>query len=167
MTQPSIPVLRVMLLCLLWSLTIPLFAEETTPSMPKITAEQALTAYDRFRVAPETRLNEAPTFLRYMQGGAVHTVLNNKLLFFMYRAVPPDVQAVLYAAYMGANLDSQLRSRKQGDDPTAGMAAVLAAYASLQKTHPDLKLAELDALAQAAAEQGLEQAVLAMADGAR
>ena len=75
------------------------------------------------------------------------------------------MQAVLYASYMGANLDSQLRTRKQGDDPVAGMGAVLMAYAALKKTHEGLVLDELEALSKAAAEVGLERAVDAMAAG--
>ena len=122
-------------------------------------------AYDRFRAAPEQQLAEAPAFLRYMQGGAVHTVLNNRLMFFMYRDVPPDVQAVLYAAYMGANLDSQLRTRRQGDDPVAGMQAVLDTYAALKRSHPGLALAELEALGEAVRARGLPAAVGAMAAG--
>ncbi len=140
------------------------FAQEAAPTAPLVTAEQALAAYDRFRVAPEKSLQEAPTFLRYMQGGAVHTVLNNQVVFWMYRDFPPDVQAVLYAAYMGGNLDSQLRTQKRGDDPTAGIAAALGAYAALKQTHPTLVISELDSLASAAAEGRLPAAVAALAN---
>lgn len=132
---------------------------------PPVNAADALAAYDRFRASPEKNLQEAPTFLRFMQGGTAHTVLNNRLMFFMYRDVPPDVQAVLYASYMGANLDSQLRSRRQGDDPLAGMAAVLETYAALKQTHPDLVLEELESLRRDADARGLESAVQTMADG--
>ncbi len=144
-------------------LSTSLSAQETAPA-PTVTAEQALAAYDRFRRAPEQSLQEAPTFLRYMQGGAVHTVLNNRILFWMYRDFPPDVQAVLYAAYMGGNLDSQLRTQKRGDDPAAGIAATLSAYAALKKTHPTLVLTELETLASAQANGRLTEAVAALAD---
>lgn len=132
---------------------------------PVPSATDALAAYDRFRAAPEQSLAEATTFLRYMQGGAVHTVLDDRLMFFMYRDLPPDVRAVLYAAYMGGNLESQLRTRKAGDDPVAGMHGVLAAYAALRESRADLAIAELDTLATAAAAQRLPAAVEALRNG--
>jgi hypothetical protein len=157
------PISRVCLFLVFSLLSANVSAQEAVPA-PAITAEQALAAYDRFRLAPEQSLQEAPTFLRYMQGGAVHTVLNNRVLFWMYRDFPPDVQAVLYAAYMGGNLDSQLRTQKRGDDPAAGIAATLSAYAALKKTHPTLLMTELETLASAQANGRLSEAVTALAN---
>lgn len=134
-------------------------ADAVAPTAPAITEAVALAAYDRFRTAPLENLYEAPVFLRYMQGGAVHTVLNRKLVFWMYGDYPPDVQAVLYAAYMGGNLDSQLRTRKQGDDPEAGMNGVLDAYAGLKAARPAFAIAELDELARARREGRLGGAI--------
>ncbi|MBI2802726.1 MAG: hypothetical protein HYX63_21015 [Gammaproteobacteria bacterium] len=131
---------------------------------PTITATQALAAYDRFKAAPEANLQDAPTFLKFMQNGAVHTVLNSKVVFWMYRDVPRDVQAVLYAAYMGGNLDSQLRTRQQGDDPEAGMRAALSAYEALKKTHAKLALPELDALRKAQSAGALAPALAKLAE---
>ena len=136
-----------------------------TEPAPAITAAQALAAYDRFNAAPEANLQDAPTFLKFMQNGAVHTVLNSNVVFWMYRDVPSDVQAVLYAAYMGGNLDSQLRTRKQGDDPEAGMRAALSAYDALKKTHAKLTLPELEALRQAQSAGALGPALAKLAEG--
>jgi hypothetical protein len=124
-----------------------------------ITTEQALDAYDRFIAAPEANLKDATVFLRFMQSGAVHTVLSSKLLFWMYRDVQPDVQAVLYAAYMGGNLDSQLRTMRHGDDPVAGMRVALQVYLELKRTHPGLALSEFESLEQAAHEDRFAAAV--------
>lgn len=159
-------VIGALCLCLAW--TVPALAAESDagqaiPSPPD--AAEALAAYDRFRAAPAQGLADAATFLRYMQGGAVHTVLDDRLMFFMYRDLPADVRAVLYAAYMGGNLDSQLRTRKAGDDPVAGMQGVLAAYASLRAARPTLAIAELDTLAAAAAAARLPAAIEALRNG--
>lgn len=149
----------VLLACLLWLGVAAAPRAQTaaatppTPEAPPITAEQALAAWDAFRSAPEQRLDAATTFLKFMQGGTVHTVLRTDVLFWMYAPYPRDVQAVLYAAYMGGNMDSQLRGRKDGDDPEAGMAAALDAWAGLRKTRPDLKIERLDQL-QAARQAG-------------
>jgi len=121
------------------------FAGETSAPAPDvITQAQALAAWDRFRLAPEQQLREAPTFLKFMQRGTVHTVLRSDLLFWMYQPYPQDVQAVLYAAYMGGNLDSQLRGKRQGDDAEAGISAALDAWAQLKSTHPKLEMKQLD-----------------------
>ena len=141
-------------------------AADKEPAPIKITAPQALAAYDRFSRAPEQNLNEAPTFLNFMQGGSVHTVLNSNVVFWMYRDIAPDAQAVLYAAYMGGNLDSQLRGPKHGDDPEAGMRATLIAYRGLQKTHPKLVIPEFGPLAQAEAQGKLRAAVDALSQNA-
>ncbi len=149
-----------LLLCLM---TFCVWAEEAPPAAtPTVTAEQALAAYAKFKAAPEQNLNEAPTFLKFMQGGGAHTVLESKLLFWMYQDYPPDVQAVLYAAYMGGNLEAQLVTAKQGDDPAAGMQAVLAAYSALKSTHPTLTLPPLDELIAAQHEGRFAQALAAM-----
>ena len=141
-------------------------AADKEPPPINITAAQALAAYDRFRRAPEQNLREAPTFLNFMQGGSVHTVLNSNVVFWMYRDIAPDAQAVLYAAYMGGNLDSQLRGSKHGDDPEAGMRATLIAYRGLQKTHPKLVIPEFEPLAQAEAQGKLRAAVDALSQSA-
>src|SRR5690606_6351114 len=119
--RDRLPAVLLLAVALAGAVLAPAAAQEPAPTGRAVTAEEALAAYDRFIAAPIERLGEAPTFLRYMQGGAVHTVLNANVVFWMYRDVPPDVQAVLYAAYMGGNLDSQLRGRRQGDDPEAGI----------------------------------------------
>lgn len=134
-------------------------APAATESATTVTEADALAAWQRFKVAPQANLKEAPIFLQYMQGGAVHTVLNANLLFFMYKDYPPAAQAVLYAAYMGGNLESQLVTRKNGDDPEAGMSAVLDAYTTLKADDKSLTIKRLDDLLVARAEGRLEQAV--------
>lgn len=140
----------------------PSFAQATAPApetAPSVTEAEALAAWQRFKRGPRANLNEAPTFLRFMQGGAVHTVLNANLLFWMYKDYPPEAQAVLYAAYMGGNMESQLVTRKQGDDPEAGMSAALDAYAELKAQDAKLGIARLDALLVARQEGRFAEAV--------
>ncbi|MSR14355.1 MAG: hypothetical protein EXR86_07285 [Gammaproteobacteria bacterium] len=152
-------------LCLLSLITFKAWPQ--TADTARTTAAEALAAYARFALAPEQNLKEAPIFLGYMQSGAVHAVLNANLLFWMYRPFPPDVQAVLYAAYMGGNLHSQLETHKQGDDPAAGMSAAIDAYAGLKETHADLKIAEFEQLLEAQRAGNLASAVDALASGVK
>lgn len=140
-------------------------AEPAATQPATVTQEDALAAWHRFKAAPLDRLEDAPVFLKYMQGGATHTVLNGKLVFFMYEDYPPETRAVLYAAYMGGNLESQLVTRRQGDDPQAAMSAVLDAYAALKTRDSKLAIAKLDELAAARAAGRFPAAVDALAGG--
>lgn len=154
--------LRRLVLAATLMLGLPVMAEDaasTTPAAPAVTATEALAAWDRFRTAPAEKLSEAPIFLKFMQSGEVHTVLRSEVVFWMYQPYPQDVQAVLYAAYMGGNLDSQLRGKKQGDDPEAGIRAALDAWATLKKSHPKLSMPQLDAWEKARQEGRLPAAL--------
>ncbi len=153
------------LLILFAILAPPLAAQSATDAPPAVSEAEALAAWHSFKAAPLEHLKDAPIFLRYMQGGAVHTVLNSNLLFWMYKDYPPDAQAVLYAAYMGGNLESQLITRKQGDDPEAGMSAVLDAYAVLKAKKPELAIERLDRLSAARSEGRFAQAVADLGQG--
>ena len=154
-------------LALLVLLAPPLAAQAPPPAeaAPAVSEDAALAAWRSFKAAPLERLAEAPTFLRYMQGGAVHTVLNSNLVFWMYKDYPPEAQAVLYAAYMGGNLESQLITRKNGDDPEAAMSAVLDAYAALKAKKPELAIERLDRLTAARDEGHFAEAVADLGQG--
>ncbi len=144
--------LRILAVPALLAVLVPPLAAQAPPPIeaaPAISEDAALAAWRSFKAAPLDKLEEAPTFLRYMQGGAVHTVLNSNLVFWMYKDYPPEAQAVLYAAYMGGNLESQLVTRRNGDDPEAAMSAVLDAYAVLKAKKPELAIERLDRLAAA------------------
>jgi len=132
---------------------------------PTVTEAQALAAWQRFKAAPGANLKDAPVFLQYMQGGAVHTVLNSNLVFWMYQDYPPEAQAVLYASYMGGNMESQLVTRKTGDDPEAGMSAVLDAYTTLKADNEALTIKRLDDLIKAREEGRLAAAVSDLGQG--
>lgn len=157
--------LSLVLLALLAILAPSLAAQSATDAPPAVNEAEALAAWHSFKAAPLEHLKDAPIFLRYMQGGAVHAVLNSNLLFWMYKDYPPDAQAVLYAAYMGGNLESQLVTRKQGDDPEAGMSAVLDAYAVLKAKKPELAIERLDRLSAARSEGRFAQAVADLGQG--
>jgi hypothetical protein len=152
---------------LLAVLVPPLAAQSPSPieAAPAVSEDAALAAWRSFKAAPLDKLEEAPTFLRYMQGGAVHTVLNGNLLFWMYKDYPPEAQAVLYAAYMGGNLESQLVTRRNGDDPEAAMSAVLDAYAVLKANKPELAIERLDRLTAARESGHFAEAVADLGQG--
>ena len=163
------PSFRRALLTLLLALspTLPALAADdaAAPAVPTVSREEALAAWQRFKAAPTERLEDATVFLKYMQGGAVHTVLNSNLVFWMYNDYPREAQAVLYAAYMGGNLESQLVTRKQGDDPQAGLDAVLDAYTLLKARDEALGIKRLDEMLVARAEGRLAEAVADLAQG--
>lgn len=156
-----------LVLTLLVTASQPLAAQSPAAATPPpaISEQDALAAWQRFKSAPLDNLKDAPVFLRYMQGGAVHTVLNSNLLFWMYNDYPPEAQAVLYAAYMGGNLESQLVTRRNGDDPEAAMSAVLDAYAVLKAKKPEFAIARLDELAVARDAGRFAEAVVALGQG--
>lgn len=135
------------------------------PAAPAVSREEALAAWQRFKAAPTERLDDATVFLQYMQGGAVHTVLNSNLVFWMYNDYPREAQAVLYAAYMGGNLESQLVTRKQGDDPQAAISAALDAYVVLKARDEALTIKRLDDMLVARTEGRLAEAVADLAQG--
>jgi hypothetical protein len=137
-----------LLLGLVLALPITAHAERSSPTpapaAPEISQAEALAAWDRYRADPLNRLDVAPIFLKFMQAGAVHTVLRSDVLFWMYKAYPQDLQAVLYAAYMGGNMDAQLRGARRGDDPEAGITAALDAWKLLKPRFPKLSMRQLD-----------------------
>lgn len=135
------------------------------PAVPTASREEALAAWQRFKAAPTERLDDATVFLQYMQGGAVHTVLNSNLVFWMYNDYPREAQAVLYAAYMGGNLESQLVTRRQGDDPQAAISAALDAYVVLKARDEALTIKRLDDMLVARTEGRLAEAVADLAQG--
>ena len=168
MNRPLARVLTPLAILLSLMLAQPLAAQSAAPptaAADSVTAEEALAAWQRFKRAPLENLKEAPTFLRFMQGGAVHTVLNSNLVFWMYQDYPPEAQAVLYSAYMGGNLESQLVTRKQGDDPEAAMSATLDAYTVLRARNAELTIQRLDDLIVARKEGRFAQAVADLGQG--
>ena len=78
-----------------------------------------------FRADPLNRLDRTEPFLRFIRdSGEVHMVLNNDLMAWMYQPFDDTLKAVLYAAYLGGNMDAQLAHAdplSSGDD-VAGMA---------------------------------------------
>jgi hypothetical protein len=164
--KPSIR--RVLLVVLLaFAPALPALAADdgAVPAAPAVSEQEALAAWQRFKAAPVERLEDATVFLRYMQGGAVHTVLNSNLVFWMYSDYPREAQAVLYAAYMGGNLESQLVTRKQGDDPEAAISAALDAYTALKRRDDALTIKRFDDMLVARAEGRLAEAVADLAQG--
>lgn len=149
----------------LLAILAPPLAAQSAEAPPTVSEGDALAAWRSFKAAPLEHLKDAPIFLRYMQGGAVHTVLNSNLVFWMYKDYPREAQAVLYAAYMGGNLESQLVTGKHGDDPQAAMSAVLDAYAVLKAKNPELAIERLDRLSVARDEGRFAQAVADLGAG--
>ena len=141
----------------------------TTIAAPKVpSAEQALAAWQEFRVDTLARLDKTPTFLDFIRdSGQVHIVLNNDLLAWMYQPMDNTIKATLYASYLGGSMAAQLAARQSGDnDDAAGMDAALDAYAAARKAHPEFQLPLFETLAKARGEQRLAKAVQDIKNGA-
>ena len=133
--------------------------------IPEATA--ALAAYESFMAAPLDRLEHTLPFLAFIRdSGAVHIVLNNDLLAWMYEPMDPAVKAALYAAFLGGNMAEQLKAGSAGAADIAGMASALDVYAAVKQVHPDFRLAQFEQLAAARAADGLGAAVGRIVNGA-
>lgn len=128
-------------------------------------ADEARAAYAAFRADPLARLDRTEPFLRFIRdSGEVHMVLNNDLMAWMYQPFDDTLKAVLYASYLGGNMEAQLAHQdplSSGDD-VAGMASALEAYAAIQKAHADFKLPLFEDLKAAQAAHRLDAAVAAI-----
>lgn len=141
----------------------------TTITAPKVpSAEQALAAWQEFRVDPLARLDKTKTFLDFIRdSGQVHIVLNNDLLAWMYQPMDNTIKAALYASYLGGSMAAQIAARQSGDnDDAAGMDAALDAYAAARKAHPEFQLPLFETLVKARGEQRLAEAVQEIKNGA-
>ncbi|MEQ8662564.1 MAG: hypothetical protein RLW62_17260 [Gammaproteobacteria bacterium] len=160
---------RGVLLCLLLGLAsaLPAAAAETTAADGMPTAQDALAAWRAFAADPPARLDRTGPFLDYIRnGGVVHIVLNDGLLGFMYdTALDEPRKAVLYAAYLGANMASQLEREETGSDNLAAMRGTLAAYRALQAEDATFAVSALEPFAQAEAAGALPAAVHAAVTG--
>jgi len=139
---------------------VPAVAPARVPS-----ADEARAAYAAFRADPLARLDRTDPFLRFIRdSGEVHMVLNNDLMAWMYQPFDDTLKAVLYASYLGGNMEAQLAHQdplSSGDD-VAGMASALDAYAAIQKAHADFRLPMFEDLKTAQAAHRLDAAVMAI-----
>ncbi|MCB1746792.1 MAG: hypothetical protein KDK06_06435 [Gammaproteobacteria bacterium] len=135
----------------------------TPPSVPD--AATALAAWEAFAADPVARLDRTQPFLDFIRGsGEVHIVLNENLLAWMYDdGLPPERKAVLYAAFLGANMAAQLSRGEAGSDDTAGMRGALAAYRALRGGDANFHLALFDRLDTAEKAGEFDAAVTALA----
>jgi hypothetical protein len=148
------------LLVLMWTLNAGhVHAEDALPyRIPS--ADEALTAFAKFSADPTARLDATGPFLDFIRSsGEVHIVLNDALLAWMYGDLDAHTKAVLYAAFLGGNMEGQLRRGSTADDNVAGMRSALRAYAALKAQQPDFELALLQRLTDAEAAGGLASAV--------
>ena len=135
------------------------FAQQTS----LVSRQDALSAYAAFDEDPIENLSLAPTFLRFIQtDGEAHIVLDEKLTTWMYEDHDPEIRAVLFAAYMGRNMNAQLTGQTSGDDAVQGMQGVLDAYQKLKAKHASLSIPMLETLARQRAEGDLSAAIDAL-----
>lgn len=129
-------------------------------------AAAALAAWQAFAADPPARLDRTGPFLEYIRnGGAVHIVLNEGVLGFMHGDLDDTRKAVLYAAFLGANMAAQLERGEPGSDNLAAMTGTLAAYHALREADPTLEVPALEPFATAQANGTLDAAVHAAVTG--
>ena len=128
-----------------------------------ISRDEALSAYANFKSDPINKLDQAPVFLKFIEtDGEAHIVLDQKLTAWMYEDHEPEARAVLYAAYMGSNMNAQLSGASDGDDVVQGMSGVLAAYMPLKTKYPALSIPMLESLLPHIKDGTLREAVIEM-----
>ena len=131
--------------------------------MQLVSREEALSAYSRFSENPIENLDLAPTFLKFIQtDGEAHIVLDEKLTPWMYDNHAPEIRAVLFAAYMGSNMNAQLTGISDGDDAVQGINGVLDAYQVLKTKHKALDIPMLEDLAEQREQGSLSAAIKAL-----
>ncbi|MGR8947791.1 MAG: hypothetical protein ACU84Q_07080 [Gammaproteobacteria bacterium] len=136
---------KTLLLKLFCLLLLPLAANGQQTQL--VSRDQALFAYAEFAADPIAKLNQAPVFLKFIEtDGEAHIVLDQKLTAWMYEDHEPEARAVLYAAYMGSNMNAQLTGASNGDDAVQGMTGVIEAYRKLKVKYPKLSIAMLESL---------------------
>jgi len=141
-------------------------AQAGAPSVPD--AQSALAAYAAFRAAPLDHLERSGPFLNYIRdSGAVHIVLDEDLLAWMYQPIDPTYKAALYAAYLGGNMAAQLAAGERGiDGDIDGMASALDVYALIRARDASFTLPVFDTLAQARSDGRFAATVRAVRDPA-
>ncbi len=138
--------------------------EPADTGMPDAAA--ALAAWEAFAADPPARLDRTGPFLEYIRnGGAVHIVLNEGVLGFMHGDLDDTRKAVLYAAFLGANMAAQLERGEPGSDNLAAMTGTLAAYRALRAADPTLEVPALEPFATAQTNGTLDAAVHAAVTG--
>ena len=129
--------------------SVPLTAHTQGASLP--TAAQALEAYRVYMADPVNGLSRTQPFLDFIRGsGEIHIVLNEALVTWMYEDYPPEIKAVLYAAFIGGNMAAQLEQHATGSDDEAAARSLLAAYAALKQSATPTTIPLLESLQQAA-----------------
>ncbi len=127
----------------------PVTAQTQGASLP--TAAQALEAYRVYMADPVNGLSRTQPFLDFIRGsGEIHIVLNEALVTWMYEDYPPEIKAVLYAAFIGGNMAAQLEQHAAGSDDEAAARSLLAAYAALKQSATPTTIPLLESLQQAA-----------------
>ncbi len=156
--------MRTSFVCALWMLTAGACAagQARPPD-----AGLAIEAWNEFRSDPLHRLDRTQPFLDFISGsGEVHIVLNESLLGWMYEPIDPELKAVLYAAFLGANMASQIERGESGSDDVAAMAGALDAYLAIRSARPGFELALFETLARARADGTFDATVTRLGTGA-
>ena len=151
--------LRIFVALIVCLIVLPAHAQQTQ----LVSRDEALSAYAAFKSDPINKLDQAPVFLKFIEtDGEAHIVLDQKLTAWMYEDHEPEARAVLYAAYMGSNMEAQLSGASDGDDVVEGMSGVVTAYRTLKGKYPSLSIPMIETLLPHADNGTLGEAVVEM-----
>jgi len=117
-------------------------------SKQTITLQMALDAIMTFRVDPlsEDARQVGAVVMQFVdQSHDVIVKINPKTVpFLSNKSLPEKYRAILLAAFVVGNVDSQLRRHQKKDDSYAGLLQLIESYRQMQRKNPKLRIAEVE-----------------------
>jgi len=114
----------------------------------KITHEMVLNAIMTFRVDPlsEDARQAGGLVMEFTEQShdVVVKIRQKTLPFLSNKSLPEKYKAILLAAFVVGNVDSQLLRHQKKDDSYAGMIQMIESYRQTQRKDPTLRIAEVE-----------------------
>jgi hypothetical protein len=122
----------------------------TVDAAPKqtITQQMVLDAIMTFRVDPmsEDARQAGGVVIQFVEQShdVVVSIRRKTLPFLSNKSLPEKYRAILTAAFVIGNVDSQLLRHRKNDDSYAGALQVIDSYRQMQRTNPKLQIADVE-----------------------
>ncbi len=130
------------------------FATTAHAAPPKqaITHEMVFNAIMIFRVDPlsEDARQAGGLVMEFTEQShdVVVKISQKTLPFLSNKSLPEKYKAMLLAAFVVGNVDSQLLRHQKKDDSYAGMVQMIESYRQMQRKNPNLRIAEVEKFIQ-------------------